>query len=56
MLLWCELGWQCVEEERVNTLNLESLKCLYLCHILVDLHYNLQLKLVSATGLEPTIT
>ena len=29
MLLWCEWDWQCVEEERMNTLSLESLKYLY---------------------------
>ena len=44
--MYHELDWYNVEEEIMNTLNLESLQCLYLCYTLVELHENLQLKLV----------
>ena len=40
------LGWQCVEELGMNTLNQGSLKCHCLYDILVDRHQNLQAKLM----------
>ena len=40
MLLQCALDWYNVEEEIMNTLNLESLQCLYLCLTLVEIHEN----------------